>query len=274
MRITREIVTAELNKFIENIFYLPEVISVKVRKVILQKGEERAQKLQEMMDKSYHDCYSDVDLAVLVQLHPQDTVTPELYRKRIDRFGITEENCLGLDYVEENQMYRMILKNGMRYDFKIEIELNQNAERLNMPPKKERYSNPGWPIEKVNSFWFVQVQALGKLYRRDYLIGDHLANMNVNETLVQQMVLRDLEYGTNHHRYGYEEELAYLKNMGKCPFGVGKADFYRIADKLYAAALTYDELTSVFYPESKEKSSKFFEIWKCYDKGGNTYDLH
>ena len=218
------------------------------------------------MAKSYHDCCSDVDLAVLVTLSAKETVTESEYMKRIDRFGIGEENCLGFCFVEGNNMYRIIMKNGMRYDFGFEFSFDESAEPVSFELKEEEYSHPNWTRDNVNRFWFMQLQALGKLYRNDFLIGSHLANMSLNETLVQQMVLRDMKYGTNHHRYGYEEELTYLKYKGKCPMKTGNDTFDLIADKLYAAALAYDELTKEFYPEYESRSEIFFEIWKCYEE--------
>ena len=82
----------------------------------------------------------------------------------------------------------------------------------------DAYSNINWSLEKIYQFWFVQIQALGKLYRNDFLISSHLANSNINETFVQQMVLRDLKYHTNHHQYGDKEDLIYLKYTGQCPY--------------------------------------------------------
>jgi hypothetical protein len=90
--------------------------------------------------------------------------------------------------------------------------------------------------------------------------------MNCNETLVMQMVLRDLKYGTNHHRYGYAEEAEYVKELGRMPARSGDATFRRIADQLCAAALTYDRLAAEFYPAYKDQSADFFAIWECYDK--------
>jgi len=269
MEINREIVIKELGNFVENIFALPEVEYVKVRDVVLCKGEDRAGKLREMIEKCYHDCYSDVDLSILVKRNPHDIVTISEYIRRVDRFGIISENCLGIVFVAENSMYRIILKNGMRYDFGIAFEEDEKAEWIELSSQKEEYSNPNWPLENINRFWFVQIQALGKLYRKDFLIADHLANMNLNETLVQQMVLRDLKYGTNHHRYGYEEELAYLNHEGECTLYTNNPLFHVIADKIYSAALTYDELAREFYPEEEGRSRDFFEIWKSYEQNRN-----
>ena len=74
----------------------------------------------------------------------------------------------------------------MRYDFGFEFEYNDTAEFITLQTEEDKCNNPNWSIENVNRFWFVQIQALGKLYRKDFLISDHLANMNLNETLVQQ----------------------------------------------------------------------------------------
>lgn len=43
--------------------------------------------------------------------------------------------------------------------------------------------------------------------------------------------------------------------------------FGLVEDKLYCTALTYDELTLLFYPEYKTRSPDFIKIWKCYENG-------
>ncbi len=265
MQINREIVIAELDRFLDEIFRMPEIMCAKIRDVVIQKDEPREDKLQEAMDKSYHDCYSDVDLSVVVKISPKDEVTESEYMRNSERFGISTDKCLGYCFVGENSMYRIIFKNGMRYDFGFEFEYDDSANFIQLHTKKEEYSNPNWPMENVNRFWFVQIQALGKLYRKDFLISSHLAHMNLNETLVQQMVLRDMKHGTNHHRYGYEENLAYVSNRNKCPIKTGNEHFDMIAENIYCAAITYDELAKSFYPEYKERCTNFTEIWKCYE---------
>ena len=107
--------------------------------------------------------------------------------------------------------------------------------------------NKDWPIDNVNRFWFIQIQALGKLYRKDNLISAHLANANCNEALVMQMIMRDRQYGTNHHRYGYSEELEYVKELGKVPYSSDDPVFNRIADQIYAAALAYANQEKVLW---------------------------
>lgn len=263
----KEIVLKELNNFVNNIFLLPEIDCVKIRDVIIKRDAEKAAKLQEAVMKSFHDCYSDVDMSVVVKISTEDSTTPVEYMRNIERFGINTESCLGFCFVEENNMYRIIFKNGMRYDFGFEFKYDDSVEMIMLQVKENEYNNPNWPMEKINRFWFVQIQALGKLYRKDFLISNHLANMNLNETLVQQMVLRDIEHGTNHHRYGYKEEIEYMRNKGKCPIKTGDTHFELIADKIYCAALTYDELTLLFYPMYQKRCADFMEIWKCYEQG-------
>lgn len=77
MLINRELVQKELNGFIGNIFRLPEVAYVKIRDAIIKKSEVRDEKLQKAMDKSYHDCYSDVDLSIMVKISPKLLLRPK-----------------------------------------------------------------------------------------------------------------------------------------------------------------------------------------------------
>ena len=85
-----------------------------------------------------------------------------------------------------------------------------------------------------------------------------LANMNCNDTLVMQMIMRDLEHGTSHHRYGYSEELEYSKYLGKNQFTGDDPTFDQIADEIYAAAIAYDSLVKNFYPGYQNRSDVFF----------------
>ena len=200
------------------------------------------------------------------------SVTADEYMDQLDRFGVNEDTALRWAVVPEDHMYRIIFKNGMRYDFGFDFDYIEedlvNTEIKNSQGNKvsDLIQNEHWPIENINRFWFVQIQALGKLYRKDYLISSHLANMNCNETLVMQMVLRDIKYGTNHHRYGYSEELEYVKYFGKTPYKADDTTFNRISEHIYAATLAYDRLAKEFYPEYKERSSTLFEIWEKKQK--------
>ena len=87
-------------------------------------------------------------------------------------------------------MYRMIFRDGIRYNFGFEFEYADHLKLdLGKQPDADE-ENDHWPTDNINRIRFIQIQALGKLYRKDYLISSHLANMNCNETLVMQMVLR------------------------------------------------------------------------------------
>ena len=252
--------------YLENIFCKPEIVSASVRDIVIDRDNlKEAAKVA--FDAGYHDCYSDIDLLIKVCLPRNGSVTKDEYMKRIDRFGVNEETTLGWFLIPDQQMYRIIFKNGMRYDFGFVFEESGDGELDFEKPDVCVDNNENWPFENINRFWFVQVQALGKLYRKDYLISSHLANMNCNDTLVMQMILRDIKYGTNHHRYGYSEELEYIKELGKVPYRTDDPTFNRIADHLYAAAISYDRLAKNFYPEYQNRSDDFFAIWDCYHNG-------
>ena len=264
IRLSRESMEANFRKYLETVFEHREIIRAGVRNIAITR-ENMEDAVKRAFEACFHDSYSDIDLSVKVCLPSDGSVTPDQYMKRIDRFGVNSDTALGWCLVPENKMYRMIFRDGMRYDFGFEFEYAENI-KLDLGEQPDAgEQNDNWPTENINRFWFVQIQALGKLYRKDYLISCHLANMNCNETLVMQMVLRDLKYGTNHHRYGYAEELEYMNDLGKAPYRTGDQIFNRIADCLYAAALTYDRLAKEFYPQYQNRSDSFFAIWDCYE---------
>lgn len=251
-------------QYLADIFNHSEVRSACVKGVVITR-DVMADAGKKAFDASFHDYYSDIDLSVQVCFPQNGFVTPEEYTKRIDRFGVSADTALGWMFVPDNQVYRIIFRNGMRYDFIFEFEYSDDVTVDLGEPESRDADNPDWPVENINRFWFIQIQALGKLYRRDYLISSHLANMNCNETLVMQMIMRDLEHGTNHHRYGYSEELEYVKELGKLPYRSSDETFGRIADQIYAAALAYDRLAKFFYPQYQDRSGIFFDIWDWYE---------
>ena len=264
IQIDKGYVESRLLCYINTLLALPEVEGVKLRDIVIQNNEQKEERLKEAVNKSYHDCYSDSDISVIVNLPTNSKVIPTEYMNHPSRFGITPDNYLGFVKTGDSGIYRIIFKDGTRYDFGFEFRYDDAYQDVELQSEPERYSNPKWPIEKVDEFWFVLIQALGKLYRKDYLISSHLANICINETLVQQMILRDIEHGTNHHRYGYGEELQYCKYEVLNKFVTGNDTFDMIADKLYAAALAYDNLTKKFYPEYETRSEMLFAIWEFY----------
>ena len=262
--LSKESMEKAFQKYLECLFKLQEIKSARVRDITIDRAN-MGYAAARAFEAGYHDCFSDVDLSVRVCLPADGSLLPEAYMKRIDRFGVHENTALGWLFVPENRMYRLVFKNGMRYDLGFEFEYGGNAVPVFEEQRDDQEQNGHWRKENIHRFWFVQVQALGKLYRRDYLISSHLANLNCNETLVMQMVLRNLKYGTNHHRYGYSEALEYVKDLGKMPYQTDDPTFCRIADHLYAAALSYDRLAKVFYPQYQPRSGDFFAIWNGYE---------
>lgn len=250
-------------QYLGEIFEHSEVCSACVKDVTISR-ETMSEAGKKAFEACFHDLYSDIDISVTVVLPKNGSITPEEYMKRIDRFGVTSDTALGWMFVPVNHVCRIIFKNGMRYDFIFEFEYADDVE-IELGETKLQADNPDWPSDNINRFWFTQIQALGKLYRRDYLISSHLANMNCNDTLVMQMIMRDQEKGTSHHRYGSSEELEYVKELGKAPYMSEDPAFNRIADHIYAAALSYDRLAKYFYPDYQDRSGDFFAIWDWYE---------
>lgn len=246
LELSREIVEHHFTRLVEQLFSHPEIDGIRIRDTMISR-DNNSQMMKKAVDKSYHDIYSDIDLTVVIRLKNNEEISPERYVMNIAHwFGDAVGEILGVCFVSEHNMYRIVLKNGIRYDWGFEFVISDSAIDFQLKPMAEQHSHENWPIKNINNFWLVQIQALGKLYRKDYLISSHLANVNINETLVQQMVLRDLEYHTNHHRYGYREDLIYHKYIDRCPFSDVDNTFDEIAKRLYAAAFAYDELVHRF----------------------------
>lgn len=263
--LSKRFVEKKLCLLAEKLLSLPEVTCIRIRKLEIHRNNKN-EMIKSAVNECYHDIYSDIDLCVVVTLPAESEITPDVYGKHMEHWGFPREAILGVCFVPDKNLYRIICKNGVRYDLEFKFVFQENAPFPNLKPGNKPYSNANWPIENIDRFWFVQIQALGKLYRNDFLISSHLANVNINETLVQQMVLRDMKYNTNHHRYGYKEELIFSKYTGQCPYKSGNAAFDDIADRIYSAALAYDELTRFFYDDYEPRSKMFFDIWKCYSE--------
>lgn len=265
--LTKEKMEELFLQYLQGIFEHPEISSACVKGVdITRETLETAGK--KAFESGFHDLYSDADIYVRVRLPKAGSVTPAEYVKRIDRFGVTSETALGWMSDLENNVCRIIFNNGMRYDLIFEFEYEECVLPDLGEAKSQSDENKDWPVDNINRFWFIQIQALGKLYRKDHLISAHLANANCNETLVMQMILRDQQYGTNHHRYGYSEELEYVRDTGKMPYKKDDPTFNRIADQLYSSALAYDRLVRYFYPDYKDRSGSFFDVWDWYESCG------
>ena len=259
----RQQAAAHFHGLAQRFFQQPDCREICVRDVVLHRdsfAKDGLALVDAAMDACWHDGYSDVDLLVRLQGNCPGPAAARLDWLR--RVGVDEAHCLGYLAAEDSGACRVVFRDGFRYDITLEGDTISNAEEAASCTAE----NPAWPRAAVNRFWFVQVQALGKLYRQDYLIGRHLAHMQLNEILVLQMVQRDLRLGTNHHRYGGAEAAAYLPCLGKCPFRTGESGFDQIADTLYAAACAYDEQIQAFYPGEAPRTPVLTALWQRYHR--------
>lgn len=275
MIINKELMECELTVLLKRVFQLPEVNKVQIRDIDIFSSDER-QKIRESIDKCYYDVLSDIDMGIHVTFHPDDIGNGHGYNSNPQRIGLTRSNYLGLAFSDGDrlfQMFRVILKSGIRFDIGFYITEDSTAPIQSIPQEKEKeIKDEGkfwkrWDLQKADSFWFVQIQALAKLLRGDYLVADHLANMQINETLVAQMIDRDDHLGTNFHRYGNHESLEYINAMkSECPYSDGDDIYKAIVYKIYAAAITYDRLIKKLNPMYEERRRIFFEIWDEYER--------
>ena len=256
MRINRDTMISELETLLRCIFKASEVEQVQVGDIVIRREDALPEKTVEAIAVSYHDAYSDVDMILTIRLPDCSSQKCQAYMQYTERFGLTDETLLGRMINVEKNVCRICTKAGMRYD--MIFRFVEDAKAVAEPGPSSRSE------EEEDAFWFIQIQALGKLYRRDYLISDHLANINLNTTLVQQMILRDRAHGTNHHRYGYQEKLVYLKY--EWPGHTGDTVFDLISNKLYRAAMAYDALKLQLNPEARSRKNDFLRIWQCYEK--------
>lgn len=276
MNINKDIMGMEARKLLSVLFTLPEVEKVAIKDVIITSMEDE-ENIIKGLDECYHDRYSDVDIVVHIRLHPNDfnSETP-IYKKHFRRLKL-EENIFGLSFVKrikDKEGLRICLNSGIRIDFTcfcmqdetvLELPKVEN-ERFKVSKQKDKFWED-WSIEKVDNFWFVSVLALGKLMRKDYLISLHLAHMLTEESLVAQMIIRDNDYNTNFHRYGYEEIIDYLTVAmdGASVFKKGNHDTYNyIVDLLYRSVISYDRLILQLNQSYESRVDIFLKIWESY----------
>lgn len=275
MVLSKETIKQELTHLLERVFGLPEINKVQIRGIDIYSAEED-DKINESIEACYHDVLSDIDIGIHVTLHPEDIGNGQGYYTNPERMGLTRDKYLGLAFSDSNdilfQMYRVILKNGVRFDigFYITEDFNVPIYHIIHEIKEEIKDTgkvwPRWDLRKADNFWFVEILALAKLKRGDYLIADHLANMQINETLVAQMLERDDFYGKTFHRYGYREELDYNQDtITMFKFDVKGETYNKIAHKILSAAISYDRLIKRSNPLYEERSDIFIKIWNCYE---------
>lgn len=276
MDINKEIMEKEAKNFLSVLFTLPEVEKVQIKDVLISSIDDN-ESIMKGLKKCYHDKYSDVDINAYLKLHPNDFngETP-IYKKYFSRLGF-QDKVFGIAFqgrIKDKEGMRICLKNGVRIDFFYFCRCDELAPLLSyeqtntMEPAKENVCiSAGWDLEKADWFWFVAIQALGKLMRRDYLISSHLAHTLIMEGLVAQMVMRDNQYNTNFHRYGYSEKLEYV-SVELTPSNEFKTSddgtYNYITELLYQAAASYDKLILQLSDGYVSRLEIFLEIWKSY----------
>jgi hypothetical protein len=272
MNINKEVMEQEAISFLSVLFTLPEVEKVQIKDVFILSMDDNLN-IKKGLELCYHDKYSDVDINVYLRLHPEDYYgeTP-IYKRYFSRLGI-KDRIFGIilqKRIDDKEGIRICLNNGVRIDFSCFCRCDETAKLLKYAQttiEESKNLTSKDDLEKAQWFWFVAVQALGKLMRKDYLISSHLAHMLIMEGLVTQMLMRDDQYGTNFHRFGYSEQLEYLKvdisYVNK--FKIHNDETHNhITELLYQAVVSYDELEMKLNNRYVSKLQLFMEIWNEY----------
>lgn len=274
MRIDRAAMRSALAGLMRRAEALPEFVEASVRGRRISARDSAA--LDAAVELSWHDALSDLDVKLKLRVAPEDApayATPA----GAARLGFERGELLGLQLggAPDAPLYRIARRDGMRFDLALSLCVDAECRALGLEPEREperRLDGRFWPClgrAHADEFWFVQVQALGKLLRGDYLIAAHLANCQINETLVMQMRLRDDAAGVNVHRYGGRERPAHL-DAAQPGFIAARDDVERaIVRRLCAAAGAYDALMPRLSERYEPRSAAFYELWRSYQAALN-----
>lgn len=269
MHIDKNAMRAALERMIGHVEALPEFECATVRGHQVTAGDAAA--LDAAVAQSWHDALSDLDVKLDLRVSPADAPAYATAAGAV-RLGFERAQLLGLQVggTADAPLYRVVRRDGMRFDIGVRLNVDATCPALGLEAALEperRLEGRYWPclaLTHADAFWFVQVQALGKLLRGDYLIAAHLANCQVNETLVMQMRQRDDATGTNVHRYGGRERLAYLDIVLPGFIVSHDATESAIARQLCAAAEAYDALMPQLSQGYAPRTGTFYELWRCY----------
>ena len=260
--INKEFMRRELIQLLSFIFNAHEIEKVDIKGISINSLEDEPA-ITDAINKCYHDMYSDIDINLHIKLNPDDyNGFGTIYADNMRRLGF-ENDILGLLHnrlENKGELIRVCKTNGMRFDLAIYPVCVEAAPAL--PHTDLRTS-----VEKEDKFWFIAIQALGKLMRKDHLIAAHLAHEIIQEGLILQMILRDKEYNTNIHRFGYAEKLDYLDviRQDEVPFGRTQDEtFNYISELLYSAIKSFDRLCLSMNNSYKSRINDFLNIWSCY----------
>lgn len=279
----------ETQKMIKTLFSLPEINSVSIKGISIPSADAE-EAIRMGVERSYHDRFSDVDIKVNMSVGHEELISPVPYfQKHFSRLRLGNE-VLGCSFSknETAEVLRLCMNSGFRMDLLCTVDEDDGKGKLKGRDKiKDRIEDKAreGEAEKADNFWFIAVQALGKLYRRDYLIADHLVHMLLMETLVLQMEERDRRLNTNIHRYGGAEALVYRQAGLETQEAAavkkwveGQDETFRfIAGHLFQAIFAYDLLKKEENPNWRERRGAFLRIWQEYslsykEDGGKRYE--
>lgn len=260
--ITKKFMYQEVKNILQSLFSLPELENIIIKGVEVSSLEDEYA-INRAFNNCYHDMYSDVDIEMKIKLNQSEyDCNTSIYADCLERLGFAND-VLGISYHStegRGEVIRICKANGMRFDLIIAAERTEGIPLLPHTIISEE-------LRRINNFWFVAVQALGKLMRKDYLIASHLAHMLIQEGLVLQMVERDNDKNTNFHRFGYGEDLEYLTiiNQEDISFANTCDDiFNHIVRLIYSAVISYDRLCFSLNNSYKSRLDNFLNIWRCY----------
>lgn len=264
MVINQKTIEQNTYEFLKILFALPEIKKVAIKDIVIASIDD-SENINLGLSKCYHDQLSDVDFSIWISLNPIDfNKASPIYKTYFSRLQLSNQ-IFGIIFQERDENnkegMRVVLNSGYRMDISCYITCDENSCQLSSS------FEPDIVEYKSNEFWFITIQTLAKLLRRDHLIADHLSHMLIMEGLVLQMIERDEQHKTNFHRYGYSEELLFLKSdISRYNRFLSTEDetYNHIATTLCKAVASYDHLmcrcNSIYYSHI----DTFFEIWDSY----------
>ena len=235
ININKELIYKDLIIKIKTIQSNKIASKIEIKDILINNMHE----IENAIEKCIHDKYSDIDIQITIKnglnIHIRD-------------LGIENENILGIKLEKNNDCYviRMVQQDGIRYDIILYNANIQSIENeINMINKAEL---------------FIAILSLGKLMRNDYLISAHLAHMLCMNSLVEQMIDRDIKYDTNFHRYGYKENLNYYNTYKSTQnkYCNSNNDIYNHIAKLLISGI--ENIKNI----SDDDKKIFYEIWDFY----------
>lgn len=220
------------------------------------------------------DIWSDIDLVVIVSNESCDFYWEDMswlnslgqvfaYEKypggNIETLRVCLSNFVRFDFVFVKQSYISVDSTQYIFDRSNKIlfsKLGYLDQLILESPKETSYTElASDEFNKiVNKFWFKGTLAISKIARGDYLIASHLAFEMAQETIVLQMMIRDIYKGTNVHRFGDCEQIDVISTFLELK---KEGTLENILDIIEQSSITFDRLAKV-YSEQQDKRMPTF----------------